>query len=298
MKRYTILIALISVALAGCDKNVPTPSYLRIDAMKVVDNPSDSWSQDQGFFTSRIDAVNVVLWAEGDTAETELGTFTLPCEIPVLREGNIDYIRILPVVKQDGKAWTRIYYPYYEMVNINDVRLTADSVTDLDTLRTRYISKNLMKVLWQEYFEPGPGDISIDSTVTRCYAPDSVCSGYGSGVVRVKSSDAAVHFWADTTFYVPNPGTILYLEMDYWSDIDFSVGLFNPTYEQGPNQLISKMTIYGRPENGWRKIYINIGSIWSGECNHYPRIRPYFTVLNNSGKEGNVFIDNIKLLAM
>lgn len=31
---------------------------------------------------------------------------------------------------------------------------------------------------------------------------------------------------------------------------------------------------------------------------HYPDIRPYFTVLNNSGRPGNVFIDNVKLIVM
>ena len=304
MKRITRIVVLIFAALAGmvsCDRfegEVDVPAYLKIDSMYVVDNPSDSWSQESGFFTSSIDAVNIVVWAKGDTAEIELGTFQLPCKVPVLKHGMVDKVRIMPVVKQDGIAGKRIYYPYYQTLQFDSVRFAPDSVTDFGTLTTKYISRNTMKVVWQEYFEPGPSEISLDSAVMRCYSLDTVRSGYGCGVVRVKEDETSIRFWADTTFDVGDATSIVYLEMDYWSDIDLSIGLYNPTYSGGPNNLITHMTIYGKPERGWQKIYINIGSLWSQHFNHYQYIRPYFTVLNSSGKSGNVFIDNIKLLVM
>lgn len=288
-------------AFASCDRyegEVTEPSYIKIDAMNVVDNPSDSWSPESGFFTNDIDAVNVVIWVENDTAETNLGTFQLPCKIPVLRQGLINYVRISPIVKQDGIAGKRIYYPYYEMVQIDSVRLAKDSVTDLGTVTTRYISKSIMKVLWKEFFEPGPGQISIDSAMTICSSLDTVCSGYGCGVVRVGEGVKYVNFWSDTTFRVSDPSLVMYLELDYWSDIDFSIGLSNPTTYDGLNVTQSYMRVFGKPQQGWRKLYVNIGALWSDKYDHYPDIRPYFTVLNNSGRPGNVFIDNVKLIVM
>lgn len=288
----------------GCDRfegDVMAPSYLKIDAILIEDNPADSWSQDTGFFSSDVDAVNIIIWKSGDTAETNLGTFQLPCKVPVLRDGSIDKMRIVPVVKQDGVAGKRITYPYYQPINLTDVKLTIDSITDLGTLSTRYISKSAMKVVWQEFFEPGPGDISLDTNVKRCYSLDTVqpvYGGYGCGVVRVKEGTTYVRFATDTTYKITDPLAVLYLEMDYWSDLDISVELKNPTYQSGPVELQSHMTIYGKPEKGWKKIYINIGALWSQYFNHYPEIRPHFTILNSSGKAGNVFIDNIKLITM
>ena len=300
-----IFVTIAAAALAvSCDRfegDTTVPAYLKIDAVTVVDNSSDSWSQEHGFFSSNIDAVNVILWKRGDTAETNLGTFQLPCRIPVLRQGMVDYVRVVPVVKQDGIAGKRISYPYYETLKFDSVVFNADSVVDFGTLQTKYISKSIMKVLWKEMFEPGPGDITLDSTVTRCYSLDTVrpyYGDYGCGVVRVPEGVTSLSFATDTTYTVDDPLSTLYLEMDYWSDIDFSVELRNPSYQQGPVNLISHMTIYGKPEKGWQKIYINIGSTWSQSFNHYPYIRPHFTILNNSGRAGNLFLDNIKLIVM
>lgn len=294
-----------AIAVVSCDRyegGVEVPSYLKVTAIVVEDNPADSWSQDTGFFSCDIDAVNVIIWKSGDTAETNLGTFQLPCKIPVLRNGVIDKMRLVPVVKQDGIAGKRITYPYYEPINLTNVVLAEDSVTDLGTLRTRYISKNTMKVLWQEFFEPAPGgSTTLDSAVKICYSLDTVppvFGGFGCGKVHVPAGTKSVRFCTDTTYNITDPQSILYLEMDYWSDFDFSVELKNPTYQDGPVQIIPHMTIYGKPERGWQKIYINIGAIWSNACNHYPNIRPHFTILNDEGREGNLFIDNIKLIKM
>ena len=293
---FSLLLALV----VGCDRfegEVTEPSYLKINSITIEDNPSDSWSVEDGFFTSEVDAVNIVIWVQGDTAETNLGTFQLPCEIPVLRNGNIDRILINPAVKQDGIAGKRISYPYYESITLNNIMLTTDQVTDLGDLKTRYVPKKLMKVLWSEFFEPGPNQFSLDSVVA-CNSSDTVRSGFGCGVVRINSSQPSISFGTDTTIHLDDPLYIVYLEMDYWSDVDFSVGLSNPAYVGGPNKIESHMTIYGKPEQGWRKIYINLGALWAKQYNYYEDIRPYFTILNSSGKSGNLFLDNIKLVVL
>ncbi|MBP5190619.1 MAG: hypothetical protein J6031_06860 [Bacteroidales bacterium] len=302
---YLAFICLSLAALAAsCDRfdgDTMVPSYIKIDAINVVDNPSDSWSQETGFFSSDIDAVNIVIWKKGDTAETTIGTFQLPCKVPVLRSGLIDYVLITPAVKQDGISGKRISYPFYQVIRLDSVTLVADSVIDFGTLQTKYISKTQMKVLWKEMFEPGPGELTLDSTVLRCYSLDTVRASYGDygcGVVRVPAGTTSVAFATDTTYTINDPQATLYLEMDYWSDFDFSIELKNPSYQQGPVNLVSHMVIFGKPEKGWQKIYINIGSTWSQHFNHYPDIRPHFTILNNEGRPGNLFIDNIKLIVM
>lgn len=302
LKTNILLLALAVASLASCDRfegDQTVPAYLQIDAITLVDNPSDSWSSESGFFTYDIDAVNLILWQEGDDSETDLGTYNLPCKVPILRSGNIDRLRVVPVVKQNGIAGTRIAYPFYETLNLTDITLTADSVTCLDTLQTHYVSRSIMKVLWQEFFEPGPNSVKLDTVVARLvYKPDTVLSGYGCGVVRIPDSLKVVNFWTDSTCHVGDPGAILYLEMEYWSDCDFSVGLNNPAYQGGSNLIQSAMTIYGKPEKGWQKIYINLGKLWAQTYRHYPDIRLFFSVFNPDKKGGNLYLDNMKLITM
>ena len=297
---YILISAILSTSCDGYEGDQTVPSYLKIDAIDLVDDPEDSWSQESGFFSSNIDAVNIVFYCDGDTAETVLGTFQLPCKVPMLREGNISYMRIQPVVKQNGIASTRIFYSFYQPIRLENIHMTADSVTDLGTLQTMFISKNNMRVLWQEFFEPGPSEVSLDTVVQRLvYQSDTVCNGYGCGVVRVTPETKSLDFWSDTLYYVGDASTVLYLEIDYWSDFDFRIGLKNPAYSEGPDVTYYAETIYSTtPGRKWNKIYVNLGKLWSSRYyNHYPYIRLYFTILNSDKKSGNLFIDNIKLLA-
>ncbi len=300
INKIIILLGLVAL-LVGCDRfkgKVTAPSFLKINAITIEDDPNDSWSYDDGFFTSLVDAVNVVIFVEGDTAETNLGTFQLPCEIPVLRNGNIDRVLINPVVKQDGIAGKRIYYPFYEPITLTNVVLNTDETTDLGNLVTRFIPKSQMKVLWSEFFEPGPSEFSVDSVVVACNASDTVCSGYGCGAVYVLPEQESVSFGTDTTIFIGDPTAIVYVEMEYWSDLDFSIGLNNPSYAGGSNKIKSHMTIYGKPEKGWQKIYVNLGALWSKEYRNYEYIRPFFTIRNGKKQGGNLYIDNIKLIIM
>ncbi len=299
MKIRNILMALSLISLAACDRyegDIRVPAYLHIESIDVQDNAGDSWSQESGFFTSDIDAAQIILYVDGDTAETNLGTFTLPCTIPVLRTGTITKLRVVPVIRQNGIAASRISYPYYEPIRLTDVTLAADSVTSLGALHTTYISKSLMTVLWQEYFEPGPADVSLDSSVTRLvYTPDTVLSGYGCGVLRVPADKSIVSFWTDTTYHIDNANAYLYLEMEYCSDYEFELGLYNPEMQGGSNIFKSVYSFFPNADKGWQKIYLNLGRTW-GQMANYPDIRLYFHVYNNDGKAGNIYLDNMKLL--
>lgn len=304
MKKIKIVIlcfaAMLSLLAVSCkrDEIQVIPSYLSIDAINVANTPNDSWSNLNGFFTNAIDAAEVIIYVDGDTAETVLGVFQLPAKIPVLRQGNIDRITISPVVKQNGIAATRIYYPYYKKITFNNVRLTPDSVTRLDTLTTYYQAKSSIKVPWQEFFSGGQTSILLDSVVDRITGSnDTICSDRGSGVVRVKEGQNNIHFWStDSIDFGTDATKYVYLEMDYRSDFDFSIGFKNPTPTSGEvDYTYSLMTVTACKH--WQKMYINLGRLWS-QYSYYRYIRLYFTIFNDEGKAGNLYLDNMKVLIM
>lgn len=294
-----MVVSVAGLMMWACDDyegEQHVPAYISLDAITVEDVATDSWSTEDGFFSSAIDAAQLLLYFDGDTAETVLGTFQLPCKVPVLRQGKPRRLTVVPVVIQNGITGTRIYYPYYKTIDDTSVVLVPGQVSSLGTLTTNYQPRSQMQVLWKEFFEPGAQSISLDTVVSRIeLQPDTVCSGLGCGVIRVNSSQKSLSFWYDTFVYVPNSGAYVYLELDYWSDFNFSIGFNNPMTQGGANQIYSALVL--KPNKHWDKIYVNLGRLWT-EYNHYPLLRPYFTILNDEGRSGRLMLDNIKLVVM
>lgn len=290
-----LLLTLMAVACNRFEGDQEIPSYLTIDAIEVVNDPSASLSYYKGFFTSEVDAAQVVAYFEGDAAETNLGTFQLPCKIPVLRKGVAKYVQVMPVVKQNGISGTRIYYPFYTIAKKENVQFAIDSVTSLGTLQVKY--QPLTTVKWKEFFEPQSFSFLLDpdSLVTIVSDLDTVCSDYGCAAIRVPADKKSISFWIDQPFLLESPSLIAYLELDYKSDVPFSVGFNNPMTAGGSNVIQSMEVLY--PTDGWQKMYINLGRLWSW-YHYYPSIRLYFTVLNEAGKSGNVYLDNMKVVAI
>lgn len=298
------LLALLTL-VSGCQRfegEHTIPAYLHLDRMYVVNN-AESLSPQAGFFTSNIDAVQVELWFEGDDATTQLGTFTLPFTIPVLNDKKIEKIHLYPFVKQNGLAATRIYYPYYEYVVIEDVDITPDSTTNLGTtdadglwaMPVHYYGKNRMAVLADEYFEPGSAGSIFDTMMTAVHYDNNACSGAGYGKVHVAADKATVEFKINTNFKVADPTKIIYLEMDVRNDMRLSVQMRSSYTVGAAEEQQDIMTIYEHSE--WKKMYINLGGAWA-DFSHNPNFSLQFTAINAEGKEGDICIDNVKIITI
>ncbi len=298
-KRFalTILVPML-LWLVGCknfEGDQTIPAYITLDKITVANDVNNSRSDFDGFFTSNIDCAQLIAYFSGDTAESTLGVFELPCRVPVLRTGTMKYLRILPVVKQNGIAGTHIYYPFYNTITLDSVTIAIDSTTTLGNRSTTY--KQAADVVWEEFFEPGTQGIQLDSIVERITDIDTVRSDFGSGVVRITKEMKQTNFWSSDTIDIKkySKASYLYLEMDYWTDVSFSVGFNNPRAEGGVNEINSAMVL--NANTGWNKIYINLGRLWS-YYNGYPYLRLYFTILNEGGHEGNLFLDNLKVVIL
>ena len=291
---HLLLLALLALAAACQSDDTQAPAYLRIEAVTLQHGTDAQWvHKDDGFVSSLVDAVNIRYYNQGDTAWTNLGAFQLPCQLPVLGCTTIDTMVIEPVVKLNGISATRAYYTFYKEITFGHLTLHPDQVLNLDTLHTTYKSSNTVHVAWEEYFHPVTSP-KLDSVVRTFTNRDTALTGGGCGVIRVGSDQKTLNFWSHDSLVVRDH-QILYLEMDYWTDFDLSVGFNNPMATGGSNQINSAMTLYRN--HGWQKIYISLGSLWSF-YSYYPYLRLYFSILNNEGREGNVFIDNLKVVYM
>lgn len=297
--------ALISVLVfAGCSKyegTVHTPAYIHLDSICVSNNPTNSLSNQAGFFTSNIDAVQLELWFEGDRVTTQLGTYTLPCTVPVLDNRPIQKIQVYPFVKLNGIAATRGYYPFYEFAVQQNIPLTTDSVINLGKLDTNtgryYYNIHYQKginILKQEFFEPIQFSIIFDS-IMDWVKHDNTLSATGDGCGHVHINKENADTSTITTSYIQenNPSAYLYLELEYKSTTEVAVGM-RSTQTLGSNENTQGvMNLY--PTDTWTKMYINLGKTWKW-FNHNP-FKIVFTLLNTEEKDADFYVDNLKIIS-
>lgn len=290
----------MTLMLSGCKRfqgDVTVPAFIHIDAIDVVRQNQNAPSGEDGFYTSEIDAVELVCYFEGDEAETPLGAYQLPCTVPVLHHGEMKYLRINAAVKQNGISGTRIAYPFYQTITLEHVPLAAEDTTWLGTLHANYYEKgNRLQVLAQCFFEPTSFSLCTDSNVIWVADdPQNACTGQGYGRVVVPDSVGVLNFgFNDSTEFDPGDSRILYLEMDYKTDMDLYVQMLGFATTVG-GTVTSKSVMCLYPCDEWRKIYINLGRTWS-QFNWRTPIKVYFQAANTNGAGGEICLDNVKVL--
>ena len=300
-----LVVALMLVSCNDDDYKHVAPAYLHLDKIDVIHN-SDGTTSTWGdsWLTSKIDAVQIELWFKGEDATTTLGTFELPCTVPVLTDKReIEKIQISPFVKQNGIAATHIYYPYYEIYVGHNIEIAPDSITNIGvqdkdslwSISVPYRGSKYMDVLLHEFFEPQQMSIVLDSMAERVTNEDA-CSGLGFGRVEFKASEDNKTFFADKILTEHDASSYLYLEMDYRTDARLAIGMESSATIGGNPSILSVITLYPTDDE-WNKIYINLGRTWK-YFNYNPHFKICFTILNKDKIDGNVDIDNLKVLSL
>ena len=283
---------LLSLTACTDDEDFIPPSFLHVEAIKVVPTASISVSIEPGFNTSDIVACYVVAHYPGTSKLDSVGLFQLPFTVPVLYSGEVDYLEFYPAVKQSGISGTLPFYTFYNPIRINNKTFTTGDTLRFDTLSTSYaISNSDMRMF--DPFEPTELSTLFDSITWHKYAPDEACTGQGYASVHVPDSVSNVPFSIKTEFYVSDPTRALYLELDSRSDIRFEVYMESAYTTGGSTDKQRVMVVY--PSEKWQHLYINLGRTWSW-FNHNPSFKLSFAALNPYNEEGDVRIDNVKVL--
>ncbi|MBQ7280988.1 MAG: hypothetical protein IJR13_09785 [Bacteroidales bacterium] len=304
-----LAIVLLFFFMQGCKKfegDTTVPCYLRIDSIAVEKQSANAPSPEAGWYTHDIDAVQLIAHYEGSGKETNIGTFQLPCLTPVLYEGTVDYVRIVPVIKQNGIAQTRIEYPYLKDTVVRNLTMrsldticlgTLDSDNDRYYMTVNYKGTDVISELVFEPFEPLATTIVFDTTIdgVEWIDNDTENARTGSGYLLITTPDSStgITFPLTSECTVADPSKLLYLEMDYRTDVYLRVGIYSRSLNGGSYSTQWAIMLY--PRNDWGKIYINLGRLWA-QFNHYKDFRIVFSTLNPDGTGGQSFIDNLKVI--
>jgi len=287
-----ILLALLILFLpffillhTSCEKfsgDQTIPAYLSIDSIYLQTDYSLEGTTSQNITDA---------WVYVD--DNLVGTFQLPACFPVLKEGKHS-LSIIPGIKKNGIASTRVTYPFYSTIT-QTLNFVTDSTLSLVPQKTTYISTT--KFSWMEAFE----DVSISMDTTKQsmvnieetpVGSSLVFEGAHSGLIQM---DSAKNFFEIVTHnYFSIPKAPVYLEMNFNT---------NTTFQAGVIVYSSDYIIYQTPvlnlaptNSKWKKIYIDLTTT----LNSYPNSTNYKVYLggfkDSKVTNATILFDNFKLV--
>jgi len=274
------------VLLSSCDKfdsDQEIPAYIQIDTIVLVDNPALS----EGSLSNNITDAWVFI------NDQLLGAYEMPATFPVLNEGVVK-VTIMAGIKLNGIAATRVAYPFYKQIVLNNVKLAPDSITKLN-ISTSYIDDT--EFAWIEAFEFS--NISLDTTAKSNVgihetAPGSPLTfeGLHSGMVTLLSDEDLFECATYNAYELPQLGHPVFLELNYKTSNVLTIGIF----EQTSSQIIQTPIININTSETWKKIYVNLTPIVSGSTEALD-FKIFLGALIDEGlDESQIFLDNLKLI--
>ncbi|MCB0570724.1 MAG: hypothetical protein KDC66_13205 [Phaeodactylibacter sp.] len=284
-----LLLALLP--LAACDIINPEegiPAYLYVPDFTFTTN-----TVTEGSASEKI--TDVWLSVDGDF----LGAYTLPAFIPLLEVGERDIV-LQAGIKDNGINATPDIYPYYQ-----DYRVTRTLTPDMvDTLRPAIRYRSDVNFAFIENFE---GNSQIFQDVRRGSLDQiqltntDVFEGNGACLITLDTSMSIFEVATNDYFTgLADKSTLVYLEVNYKSDVPVVFGLVGNTLNGSASQEVLVLNPGFTPKDQWNKIYFNLSYIITeiGLDKYQVVFQAYIPIENGqlSRNQAHVWLDNIKLL--
>ncbi len=283
MSKYLYLF-LLGVVLSNCtltDNEQPIPSYLEVTDVSVSTN------QNQGAATHNLKDI----WVYADNQL--LGTFEVPCKIPVISNSETTEFLIFPGFRNNGEQSRSFTYNLMDQIRFTETLSPGDVTTK--SLTFKYKDEAIFDFV--EGFEGGAHiftrDLDDDDETRIVTSTEDKKSGIQSGKFLVSKENPILSVGCIFDYNrADNAGLDTYLEMDYKNDIPFAVGVL---YEQEGSK-VSQPLIVLNPSEDWNKIYIDFTSILSSPA--ISTYSVYFTtdIETLQEDESTIYFDNLKLV--
>ncbi len=182
------------------------------------------------------------------------GAYELPALIPIAASGK-HRIELRPGIFNAGITIQRRPFPYYTEYVLEDYNLISGVV---DTIKPVTYYLNSITVVWEEQFEdPQPNYIlnpDSDTGITFTgddYKPELVFRGNHSAEVIMEEPGILFEIYTETLNNLQSETSPIYLELNYKSNYDFTVGFYrNNKSEQFPIYVVKE-------QEDWHKIYLD-----------------------------------------
>jgi hypothetical protein len=267
--------------LSGCsvlDPAEDVPSYIHIGSMSL------STIGGQGSSTAEI--TDAWIFMDGNL----IGAFQLPCTVPILAEGNHNFV-IRGGVKENGLSSERAIYPSWKGWE-GTLTLTRGQKVSIDPVITYFPAQDFINTFMEDFDAVGTG-LTADADSRGRIALDSdayAFEGRHSGHIHLNNTDTTFFVGSSVNAYLLPSSHEAWVEFNYWSDAPFTCGVVDA------NNSASRVPwVTVGPNWKWGKIYIRLNDGLLGDQSIHYKI--YFAMLNTGFQtDMNLYLDNIKLL--
>ena len=285
--RGLLIVLLFSLLItSGCYKfegDQTVPAYVSVDSVYI-----NTYFPDEGSRSHKITDIWVYV------NDNIVGAFELPALLPVLAQGNNE-LEIRPGIKLNGISSTRVPYPFYEPIVIDDFNFVPDSTIELNTISTEYYDNSVFS--WLEDFETAGISIdenpASDTTIVRVIRENSPDPGTKYAGAIFLSTENPIYSGATYNAYaMPKQGSPVLMEIDYKTNNYLSTGLLI----REPNGYKKVPLLILNHSEDWNKIYVNLGPNLSlhPQASEY---RVYFEAgIDTDKSQSEIYIDNLKII--
>mgnify|MGYP003337314382 CR=1 FL=1 len=277
-----LLIYFFSLTICSCEiinPAEPVPAYIHVDNIALHTDTNT-----QGSSSSKI--VDVWLYADNDP----LGPYEMPATIPVLKEGT-HIIKARGGIIVNGISATRVYYPFYTFFDTT-VTLTLGSVLKINPVVT-YFSDVIFSL--NEKFSGAGISISTTSqsdTSLQIVTDSADAFENETAKVYLDSQHPVFECSSNSQLNLPVDGTAVYMELNYKTNTEFSVGIFAIT----SSQVITIPVLNLRPSSEWKKVYVYLSDA-ATSVQSALGFKPYIHMDRNSSiGDAELYFDNVKVL--
>lgn len=275
-------LLLIIPVLSSCDtQDEKIPSYLYVEKFTFLVKPgqgsanqnlTDAWISVSGNF---------------------YGAYELPVWIPVLEEG-LSEVRIIPGYRQDGK----ITNPFrYALLNPYETTVTL-LPRETDTIKpiTSYqdgLEFSLIEDFDNRHFFNGDRDGDVETKIVLSDSLEAL-EGPNAGLIELTSGHPKIAAEYIINQNIPKSGDPIILELNYKSDIPFSIGFigYNAT---GVEENLINANLF--PKSEWTKVYFDFRDIINqSNADYYHLVIVASYRSDNSKPIQRILLDNIKVI--
>jgi hypothetical protein len=280
LKLYTIFFAAMAVQLLSCTPEAPAPSYIKIEEFKLSTNYIN-----EGSSSAKVSDAWIYL------NDQLIGTYELPCEIPMTASGS-NKISIVAGIKNTGQAANRQEYPFYTWF---DTTVTLNGGSRILLPQITYIDS--LNFLWNFDFEgnsiPLTKDENSDTSMYLVKSSGDVFEGNGMGEIKVDQQHALAFLKSNLNLNIPAATKATFLEMNYACDTETEIGVI--TYISNFKTILPIVTLKST-DLKWNKIYIDLSNTL-GTYALQGKFEIYCQIHQLSNETLTLRFDNLKIIS-
>lgn len=265
-------------ALTSCKKYKPAETAFFLKADPVTVNPKPS----QGTGDHKITDLGVYVNGQFQ------GTYPINSLLPIVSKGEPVRINILAGIKNNGISDTRVFWPFYDLLQIDTV--LPGGTTHTIPITFSYNPSTVFA--WQENFDSAVGYTIKRSAISETsfsIAPASESFEGNSAELLLNNGMTIGQLESSESGYpLPSGSSNVFLEFNYRSNEEFSVGLIDDSGILRPALNIN-------PQTSWNKIYVQLSFAVNSPA-VAKNYKVYFRMLKKTADTPRLLLDNIKLV--